>query len=64
MNETNVEQLNQDLIEDQNTCEEEVYNQTSEPESKSGSKAIGYLTAMLAALSLSCSKTYFGDLFI
>lgn len=44
--ETNVEQLNQDLIEDQNTCEEEVYNQTSEPESKSGSNAIGYLTAM------------------
>ena len=46
MNETNVEQLNQDLIEDQNTYEEEVYDQTSEPESKSGSNAIGYLAAM------------------
>lgn len=46
MNETNVEQLNQDLMEDQNTYEEEVYDQTSEPESKSGSNAIGYLAAM------------------
>lgn len=46
MNETNVEQLNQDLMEDQNTCEEAVYDQTSEPESKSGSNAIGYLVSM------------------
>lgn len=46
MNETNVEQLNQDLMEDQNTYEEEVYDQTSEPESKSGSNALGYLAAM------------------
>lgn len=38
MNETNVE--------DQNAYEEEVYDQTSEPESKSGSNAIGYLAAM------------------
>ena len=46
MNETNVEQLNQDLMEDQNTYEEEVYDQTSEPESKSGSNVIRYLAAM------------------
>lgn len=46
MNETNVEQLNQDLMEDQNACEEAVYDQTSEPESKSGSNVIGYLTAV------------------
>lgn len=46
MDETNVEQLNQNLMEDQNTYEEEVYDQTSEPESKSGSNALGYLAAM------------------
>lgn len=46
MNETNVEQLNQDLMEDQNTYEEAVYDQTSEPESKSGNSALGYLLAI------------------
>lgn len=52
MNETNVEQLNQDLMEDQNTYEEEVYDQTSEPESKSGKKALGYLLAVGAGMAI------------
>ena len=45
MNEANVEQLNQDLMEDQNTYEDVAYDQTSEPESKSGKKALVGLAA-------------------
>ena len=58
MNETNVEQLNQDLMEDQNAYEEEVYDQTSEPESKSGPKVLGYLVAAVTGglLVKGCEK--------
>lgn len=59
MNETNVEQLNQDLMEDQNTYEEAVYDQTSEPESKSGNSALGYLLAIGAGVAI---KTGFDKL--
>ena len=59
MNETNVEQLNQDLMEDQNTCEEAVYDQTSEPESKSGKEALVGLLAFGAGVAI---KTGFDKL--
>ena len=59
MNETNVEQLNQDLMEDQNTCEEAVYDQTSEPESKSGKEALVGLLAVGAGVAI---KTGFDKL--
>ena len=56
MNETNVEQLNQDLMEDQNTYEEEVYDQTSEPESKSGKEALVGLLAFGAGVAIKTGK--------
>ena len=59
MNETNVEQLNQDLMEDQNTYEEEVYDQTSELESKSGKEALVGLLAFGAGVAI---KTGFDKL--